>query len=157
VLLGDVVASTKVYNYHSGKAEKEFLPRPAVENTSYQLEQLARSVARSPDWLGRVKRRHPEDPRDPKAFVGPIAAGEQVDAHARSATHQLIQHFYSDALAVEMEGYGTLAAAAILQVDAIIIRAISDNVVDKSDCDAKGWQPFAAHYASAFAFELLSK
>ena len=59
-------------------------------------------------------------------------------------------------LAVEMEGYGTLAATNIPKLDAIIVRAISDNVVDKAQCDGKGWQPLAAHYASAFAFELLA-
>ncbi|MBX9579615.1 MAG: hypothetical protein K2X87_04840 [Gemmataceae bacterium] len=156
VLLGDVVASTKVYNYHSGKAEKDFLPRPAVENTSYELEQLARAVARADSWLDRVTERHPDRAGDPRVYVGPIAAGEQVDADARSHTHRQIKRFYGDALAVEMEGYGTLASANIPKVPAIIVRSISDNVVDKAACDGKGWQPVAAHAASAFAFELLA-
>jgi nucleoside phosphorylase len=156
VPLGDVVASTKVYNYHSGKAEKDFLPRPAVENTSYSMEQLARLVARTGAWLKRIRRRHPDRPDDPAVHVGPIAAGEQVDADERSHTHKLIKRFCGDALAVEMEGYGTLAATRISKVEAIIVRAISDNVVDKAQCDGKGWQPVAAHYASAFAFELLA-
>jgi len=154
--LGDVVASTKVYNYHSGKAEKDFQPRPAIENTSFRLEQLARGVARTRSWLQRIQRQHPDRPGDPIARVGPIAAGEQVDADERSHTHKLIKQFYSDALAVEMEGYGTLAATNVLKMDAIIIRGISDNVVDKAQCDGKSWQPLAAHYASAFAVELLA-
>lgn len=156
ILLGDVVASTKVYNYHSGKANKDFLPRPAVENTSFRFEQLARDVARTGRWLHRTRRRHPDRPGDPAAHIGPIAAGEQVDADERSHTHKLIKKYYSDALAVEMEGYGTLAATNIPKLDAIIVRGISDNVVDKAQCDGKGWQPLAAHYASAFAFELLA-
>lgn len=156
VPLGDVVASSKVYNYHSGKAEKDFLPRPAVENTNFRPEQLARSVARAQRWFQRIRRRHPDRPGDPAAHVGPIAAGEQVDADERSHTHKLIKKLYSDALAVEMEGYGTLAATNITKVDAIVVRGISDNVVDKAQCDGKGWQPIAAHYASAFAFELLA-
>jgi hypothetical protein len=55
-----------------------------------------------------------------------------------------------------MEGYGALFCAERRQVQAIVIRGISDNVVDKEDCDGKGWQPFAAHNASAFAFEMLA-
>jgi hypothetical protein len=113
-------------------------------------------VARTGTWLSRLRRRHPDHPGDPTVHVGPIAAGEQVDADERSHTHKLLKRFYSDALAVEMEGYGTLAATNIPRVDAIIVRAISDNVVDKAERDGKGWQPFAAHYASAFAFELLA-
>jgi nucleoside phosphorylase len=156
VELGDVVASTKIYNVHSGKAKKNFLPRPLVENTSYPLEQLARAVARADNWLNRIRRRHPERPSNPSVHVGPIAAGEQVDADARSQTHKIITQHYGDALAVEMEGYGTLVAARIPKIDAIVIRAISDKVVNKAECDGKGWQPIAAHYASAFAFELLA-
>jgi nucleoside phosphorylase len=67
VLLGDVVASSKVYNYHSGKAEKDFLPRPAVENTNFRPEQLARAAARAQRWLQRIRRRHPDRPGDPAA------------------------------------------------------------------------------------------
>lgn len=71
----------------------------------------------------------------------------------RSLTYRLIKKCYGDAHAVEMEGYGALAAAHVPNIDAVVIRTISDNV-DKTDCDDQGWQPAAAHVASAFAFEV---
>jgi nucleoside phosphorylase len=105
--LGDVVASTTVYNYHSGKAAKEFLPRPVVENTSFKLEQLARATRLAQLWINRIRRKHADQAESPKVHIGPIAAGEQVDADERSNTHRLIQRYYSSALAVDMESYGT--------------------------------------------------
>jgi len=153
VRLGHVVASTKIYNIHSGKAEETFRPRPAVHNTSHRMEQLARAVARADQWLKRIRKRHADQVEAPQAHVGPIAAGEQVVAHELSQTYQLIRQNYSDALAIEMEGYATLAATRIPQVDAIVVRCISDNVLDKAQCDDKGWQPIAAHIARpAFLF-----
>jgi nucleoside phosphorylase len=144
-------------NFRFGRSyAADFRPRPAVENTSYRMEQLARAVARSDQWLKRIRKRHPDQSEDPQAHVGPIAAGEQVVAHERSEIYRIIRQTYGDALVVEMEGYGTLAAARLPQIDAIVIRSVSDNVIDKTKCDGEGWQPIAAHMASVFAFELLA-
>jgi adenosylhomocysteine nucleosidase len=100
--LGDVVASTTVYNYHSGKAAKDFLPRPVVENTSFKLEQLARATRLSDLWLNRIRRAHSEQTESPKVHIGPIAAGEQIDGDKRSNTHRLIRRYYSSALVVDI-------------------------------------------------------
>ncbi|UIE38585.1 HEAT repeat domain-containing protein [Leptodesmis sichuanensis] len=155
VALGDVVASTKVYGYESGKAEETFRPRPEVGLSAYGLEQRARAEARKTDWLQRL----PSAPSPtPKVYVAPIAAGEKVVASTESEVFQFLRSNYGDAIAVEMEGFGFLdAARANQQVSALVIRGISDLIYNKTEADKEGYQKIAARHASAFAFETLAK
>lgn len=155
VALGDVVASTKVYGYESGKAEETFRPRPEVGLSAYGLEQRARAEARKTDWLQRL----PLAPsQSPKVYVAPIAAGEKVVASIESEVFQFLRSNYGDAIAVEMEGFGFLdATRANQQVSALVIRGISDLIYNKTEADNQGYQDIAARHASAFAFEILAK
>lgn len=155
VTIGDVVAGNKVYGYESGKVESEFKPRPISFKAAYILEQRARAVCRKDEWQKRMRNYNPASL--PKAFVGPIAAGEKLFANTEASFFQFIKVNYSDALGVEMEGYGFHEAAHHSGVDAIVIRGVSDLIDGKSKSDATGSQEKASHNASAFAFELLSK
>lgn len=154
VRIGDVVAGTKVYNYASGKDEDVFKPRPDIGRSTYDMEQLARSVKR--DWL----RRHQTDSQKltPRAFIAPIAAGEIVVGSTQSDTAQFLKQNYGDVLAVEMEGFGFLEAARTSQgLPAMVIRGVSDLLDGKAAADASGSQELAACHASQFAFDLLAK
>lgn len=155
---GDVVASTKVYGYESGKDEEDgFKTRPAVQLITYRLEQRARFEAGEEAWRQRIK-----GPSAlgvvPDARVAPIAAGEKVVASNRSQTYMFLRQHYGDAVAVEMEGHGFLLGVHMSEpTQGIVIRGISDLVNDKDEENDDKWQSIAASHAAAFAFQVLAK
>jgi nucleoside phosphorylase len=155
VAVGDVVSSTKVYGYESGKAEVEFHPRPEVVTPNNFMVHLSRAIVREEKWVERLNL--PLQQKPPKAFVGAIVAGAKVIASKESKEYKEIKDFYGDALAVEMEGLGFLQVATDhREIDALLIRGISDLIDKKSESDASGSQESAVKNASAFAFEVLA-
>lgn len=154
--LGDVVAGTKVYAYEYGKASEEFRVRSDFGLGSYPLFQRANQVARDDEWQGRVL---PSiQGAVPTGIAAPIAAGAKVVASTRAPVYDLLRDAFSDAVAVEMEGYGFLEAVRTTRdVESIVIRGISDLIDDKASSDSEGWQPKAASHAAAFAFEVLAR
>lgn len=153
VTLGDVVAATKVYGYESGKTEDVFRPRPELGQSSYEMIQHARRVSREGIWIKRITG---SSNHSVKSFVGPVAAGEKVVASVGSPTFQLLKSVYGDALAVEMEGLGTLTAVhASKNLESLVVRGVSDLIEGKATADTAGWQQIAAANAAAFAFEVL--
>jgi nucleoside phosphorylase len=154
VKIGDVVVSTKVYGYESGKAGRTFEPRENIGLPAYELEQRAKAEARKDDWLKRISAIEPI----PEVIVAPIAAGEKVIASTKSEIFKYIKLNCGNAVAVEMEGFGFLQAArANHRVRAIVIRGISDLIDGKAKADKNGSQQLASRHASAFAFEILAK
>jgi len=154
VELGDVVVATKVYGYESGKDEVTFKPRPVLVNSSYRLIQRAQAEVNTGGWIGRIPR---TCSKKPKVVIGAIAAGEKVITSTKSATFQLIRSNFNDAVAVEMEDFGFLGAVQINpDVEALVVRGISDLIDDKNERDASGFQELASLNASAFAFEVLA-
>ncbi|MGA7847488.1 MAG: 5'-methylthioadenosine/S-adenosylhomocysteine nucleosidase [Terriglobales bacterium] len=155
VVMGDVVAATKVYGYESGKAQRGFSVRPDSYRSSYDLQQRARAEAKRENWSsqpGSGLR------RDFRASVAPIASGEKVIASQKSAFFKFIRSHYGDAVAVEMEGLGFMVgAAANFEVKTLVIRGISDLLDRKEETDALGSKDVAADHASMFAFQVLSK
>jgi nucleoside phosphorylase len=162
VAIGDVVAATKIYGYESGKAgAKEFKTRVSIAQSSYALVERARAETLKADWLQRLS--NIPDPI-PNVLVQPIAAGEKVVGSTKSSTFNLLEGSYSDAVAVEMEGYGfsrAVYANAITNVSCIVIRGISDLIDGKNDAAKYGPEidrhRQASAHASAFAFQILAK
>jgi len=156
VSIGDIVFATKVYGYESGKDRSEFEPRPDVGESTYALEQRARAEAKRLDWLNRLASLSPN--LAPRVFIGPVAAGEKVIASTRSATYSFLRKQYGDSLAVEMEGRGFMRVMrANKQVEAGVIRGISDLIDDKSAVELSGTQELASAHAAAFAYQLLDR
>jgi nucleoside phosphorylase len=157
VALGDVVAGTKILSYEFEKAADKFFPLPEVGNCSHALARIARSVAGDSRWRERLSKGRDGTPRTPKAYVGPIIAGEKVTPDNASDLWEFVRSQYSDAFAIEMEGTGFVTAVfANPSTSSLILRGISGRLDGKHGTDAEGWQQIAAEHAAAFACEVLA-
>jgi nucleoside phosphorylase len=111
-------------------------------------------VARENHWQQRIRPSCPQPP--PASFVKPIVTGSKVIAHDAAEAALVLDRYASDALAVETEGHGFLAAAYLnTNVQALVIRGISDLLAGKDKANDDRWQPAASRHAAAFAVELL--
>lgn len=153
---GDVVAADEIYNYESGKDGVEFLPRTKAAHATNRMVYRAKAVSNTESWIKRIK--GTTSPKQPNAFVKAIAAGEKVVNSFSSPTYKRLESLYSGVLALEMEGYGFLRAVyGHSQVDALVIRGISDLIEDKTNTNDNSFQDIASRHASAFAFEVLAQ
>ena len=143
VKLGDIIAGDKIYYYESGKwsedqsGRSKFNPRPLVYNSGYRLVEHAKALARKDDWQ---KLLYSSDlgPK-PSVIVGPIAAGESVVASIASEIYALIHEGYGDSIGLDMEDFGFLRAAyANPDLQALIVRGVSDLIKDKDKTDLSG-------------------
>jgi nucleoside phosphorylase len=151
---GDVVVPELIYDYESGKVAEHFLPRPRPHRPDAHLLDLARSIARSERWLQRL----PSIPLPrPACYTKPLVAGDILLTSKDSDLYHFIRTYYSDAVAVAMEDAGFMEAAYRTQTPAIVVRGISDQLDDKQERDAQGYQQLAIAHARAFAFELLDQ
>ncbi|MGR3278932.1 phosphorylase family protein [Acaryochloris marina NIES-2412] len=161
VRIGDVVAASVVYNYESGKAvANHTLPRSKARDADYDLHQRACAESRKELWQQRILAEIGTSEKIPKSYVKPIAAGEKVIASRKAKIYKYLQKYYSDAIAVEMEGAGFLKATQqVKSVSAMVIRGISDLIDGKNDDSEESEevrQERASCHASAFAFEVLA-
>ena len=145
--LGDVVAAHEVVWLHRAKVvDDEHRDRPQVYPCTRELVQVARYTANQNVWQGRLAISMQESP---KSLVGQILSGEQLikDANYKKA----LGSRYSDAVAVENEGYG-LARAGTASLKVLVIRGASD-YADETKSDNN--QATAARSAAAFAAQVL--
>lgn len=154
VSIGDVVASTKVIGFETGKADSVFKPRFDSIPASYILEQTARHVHRENIWVKKIDSNLSATPH---SFVQPIAAGEKVVSSNKSEVFGYLKNYCSDAVAIDMEGIGFLVASRSHNVHSIEVRGISDLIENKAEADASGSQPKAAKNAAAFTFAMIDQ
>ena len=145
--LGDVVAANEVASFHRAKlVDGERLARPKINPCSRLLVQLARYTVSEDQWQERIA-----DPLEtrPRAFIGQVLSGEELIKD--SAYKDELKRAYSDALAIENEGFG-LTQVATASMLTLVIRSASD-AADESKSDSD--QERAAQSAAAFAAALL--
>jgi nucleoside phosphorylase len=152
VTLGDVVVATWVYGYHGGKEDKTgFHARPRTWRSHHRLTQAAGILAAIGNgWAKSLE-------SQPSVHLKPIAAGDVVLNSRTSPLRQQLREHYNDAVAIEMESAGVMAAAGLRdRMPVLTVRGISDLADGRKHLsDQAGLQPTAATHAAAFAMAVL--
>ena len=152
VELGDVVVATWVYGYQGGKEDNTgFHARPRTWRSHHRLTQAAGILAAIGNGWAK-----PLDSQ-PSVHLKPIAAGDVVLNSRTSPLRRQLREHYNDAVAIEMESAGVMAAAYLRdRMPVLTVRGISDLADGRKHLsDRAGLQPAAAAHAAAFAMAVL--
>jgi len=153
---GDVVIADQLADVSGGKeTDGGLLVRLDPYRPSHKGLEAARQVVSQGIWQARIEKLSP-DGSEPHARIDPIAASTRVIASDDGEIAKAIGTHFDRAVAVEMEGSGFLTALhRRADVDALVVRGISDLRTDKQDSTDRDWQSVAADHAAAFALEVL--
>jgi predicted NACHT family NTPase/nucleoside phosphorylase len=161
--LADVVAARIVRSYVQGRVEDEqirnrsqFLGKASEELIEQANQQIHRNT-----WIQRIEGGCPQ--KKPKAVIEAIVSGDMLLAGSNNEIFNYIRTNFSDAVAIEMEGYGFHRGVEEYhrnpnntKVEALVIRGISDSINNQSDQQNLDRKETAARHASAFAFEIIA-
>jgi glycine C-acetyltransferase len=158
VEIGDVLVGEKFYYYENGKVKDQFYARPESGNSAYRILQRATIESRKDDWKNACKQMCPTKS---KVVIGNIASGEKVVAAQDSSTfspYTIIKQHYNDAHAIDMESGGLITSSWVSSYpNLVVIRGISDLLVNKEESDSAGCRTWAINNAFGFAFHLIKK
>lgn len=158
--IGDVIVGNPTWDWGSGK-HTQASDRSVVFRTGAlqaiaapALVEIAADVAEDVNTKRHMRagwdKGFPEG--ELSIRIGPMASGASVLAHADVV--RSIQDQNRDLLAVEMEAYGVMAAAAACDVSALAIKSVCDFADENKD---DGWQDYAAYTSAAYFLELLPR
>jgi len=152
--IGDVVIASPTWDWGSGKhvegtdGSVVFRSGALQSASKPELIEIINDVAEDAstirtlraNWEGKV----PEG--ELAVRTGPMASGASVLANVRVVNDVIIPQ-NRDVIAVEMEGYGVMAAAEAFNVPSIVIKSVCDFAdAEKSD----GWQDYASYTSAEF-------
>lgn len=135
---GDILIAKQLQSYEPQKVGMQQSLTPCGDRTTVSGRLLDRFKSADIDWKGAI------------THFGLVLSGEKLgnDPHFRNWLLQI----EPDAIGCEMEGTGLYAAAHNANVDWILVKAVCDEVEDKSNNDA---QVVAANNAAQFVLHVL--
>jgi nucleoside phosphorylase len=166
--LNSVVVANEVAYYERAK----WISRAEQSGTASQSERHYRPALASIDsgldhLLGFIHSQMPVlvDPRASELTtnpidwrIGQIASGECVWASAGEHLTEEVTRIYDEALAAETEGFGFMKACAAMHIPyGMVVRGISDALVDKEAVNALGSRETASEHAVRLAIYLLDR
>ena len=156
--IGDVIVADKFYYGEIGKDGEKFYARPEAGYSEYKLVESARIESRKDDWKKFCKQ---NNDNSNNVIIGVVCTFEKVVANNDpdiSFTYNLITEHYNDSQAVDMESGGMIASSRINSVsNLVVIRGISDMLVNKDKSNSDGSRQAALNTAFGFAFCLIKK
>ncbi len=156
---GDVIVPPHIYHYGTGKGDTElgqFGQRPRARSATKRMRFAAQRVDRRDGWRGRLRSGLAE--QRPKATLEPMASGDVLVKSTISDVYTLLRLAYEDAVAIDMESGGFLASVdEFPEIEAAVVRGVSDLLDDKNPEADEQRQPRAAAHAAAFTFALLDE
>lgn len=155
VRAGDIIVPRRVYHYGTGKDGEAPGERARGESTDRRLLTAAQRVERAGKWSEDATEGTAADAR---VRFEPIASGDRLMKSVEAGAYEMLRTHAEDAVAVDMESGGFLYATRQHErVRALVVRGVSDLLVDKKPDDDRTRQPLAAGHAAAYAFAVLDE
>jgi nucleoside phosphorylase len=153
--LGDIVVPTQTFHYQFGSYKDGVIhPELRVENSDRQLLDVVNHIARRTDALTRIKNALPRGFKKPLAELqchfGPMASADLVVKDP----NKIQQAIEADrkTIAVEMESYAFMKAAALARVRWVLV---SKSVTDYADATKDDeFREYAKYTSTSFFVEV---